>query len=395
MRKLCLAAGAAAMALQPLAAAASDTAVADAVTASDPLPELYQPQDDLERGLWLRMDEAERGLKSSRQVIHDPELNAYVRSVLCKMVGEGECRNIRLYISHTPHFNATMAPNGVMQVWSGLLLRTQNEAQLATVLAHEYAHFRERHGVKLFREAQEKSNAAAWLAFTGIGLIASIAIAGSIFKFSREQEQEADLGGLALLAGAGYDTSEAAVLWQQLIDEEDATRLARGKKKKNRAKAGMFDTHPANQQRIDYLREAANGTPGTAGQTGLSDYQQAMRNWWPVFLDDQLKMNDDGASTYLLDSMVKANGSTPWLEFGRGELARRHGTPEALETAVAHYSAAIAAGGDLPELWRGRGLALNKLGRSAAARADLEEYLVRAPEAADHAMISMISGGIQ
>ncbi|QYJ07977.1 M48 family metallopeptidase [Qipengyuania flava] len=395
MRKLCLAAGAAAMALQPLAAAASDTAVADAVAAADPLPELYQPQDDLERGLWLRMDEYERDLKSSRQVIHDPELNAYVRSVLCKMVGEAECQNIRLYISHTPHFNATMAPNGVMQVWSGLLLRTQNEAQLATVLAHEYAHFRQRHGVKLFREAKEKSNTAAWLAFTGIGLIASIAIAGSIFKFSREQEQEADLGGLALLDAAGYDTSEAAVLWQQLINEEDATRLARGKKKKRKAKAGMFDTHPANQQRIDYLREAAAGTPGTPGQTGLAEYQRAMRNWWPVFLDDQLKMNDDGASTYLLDSMINANGSTPWLEFGRGELARRKGTPEALEAAVSHYSAAIAAGGDLPELWRGRGLALKKLGQPAAAKADLEEYLVRAPEAADHAMISMISGGIQ
>ena len=396
MHKLFLMAGAAAMAVQPLAAAATeDAAVQVALEQPQALPELYQPQDELERGLWLRMDEYERDLKSSRQIIQDEELNAYVRSILCKLVGEGECGNIRLYISHTPHFNATMAPNGVMQVWSGLLLRTQNEAQLAAVLGHEYAHFKERHGVKLFRKAKEKSNAAAWLAFTGIGLIASLAIAGSLFKFSREQEQEADIGGLALLDGAGYDTGEAAVMWQQLIDEENATRVSRGKKKKNKTKAGMFDTHPANQQRIDYLREASAGTPGVVGQTGLGDYQQAMRSWWPVFLDDQLKMNDDGASEYLLDALIKANGATPWLSYGRAELLRRKGTPADLEAAEAYYTQAIAGGADLPELWRGRGLVHRKLGNAAAAKADLDEYLVRAPEAADHAMISMISGGIK
>ena len=396
MRKLFLIAGTAAMAVQPLAAAATeDAAVAVAVEQPAALPELYRPQDELERGLWLRMDEYERDLLSSRQIIQDEKLNAYVRSVLCNLVGEGECRNIRLYLSHTPHFNASMAPNGVMQVWSGLLLRTQNEAQLAAVLGHEYAHFKERHSVKLFRDAKKKSNAAAWLAMTGIGLIASFAIAGSLFRFSREQEQEADVGGLALLDAAGYDTREASVLWQQMIDEENATRVARGKKKKNKTKAGMFDSHPASQERIDYLREAATGRPGVPGQSGQAEFQAAMRSWWPVFLDDQLKMNDDGASEYLLDAMLKANGATPWLNYGRAELLRRNGEPEDLAAAVEHYTQAIEGGGDLPELWRGRGLVHKKLGNAAAAKADLEEYLVRAPEASDHAMISMISGGIQ
>ncbi|MDG6077985.1 peptidase M48 [Erythrobacter litoralis] len=375
--------------LQPVGHAAARASWAE-------MPESYQPEDDLERGLWLQMDEYERGLKSSRTVIHDEALNAYVRSVLCKTVGEAECAPIRLYVTHTPHFNASMAPNGIMQIWSGLLLRTQNEAQLAAVLGHEFAHFEDRHSVKLFRDAKSKSNAASWLAFTGIGLIASIGLLGSIFKFSRDQERLADKGGLQMMARAGYDTREAAVLWEQILDEGDATRVGRGKKVKKRStKSGLFASHPASAERVAYLREQSLEQPGTPHQNGADAFKVAMRAWWPVFLDDQLKMNDDGASEFLLDSMAKANGWTPWLNYGRAELQRRKGTPADLELAVRYYSEAIADGGDLPELWRGRGLALRKLDRDGEAAGDLRRYLMQAPDAADHAMITMILGGIE
>ena len=360
---------------------------------SEPLPPLYQPQDELERGLWMQMDEYERDLRSSQQIIDDPELNAYVRSVLCRTVGEAECRNVRLYLMHTPHFNATMAPNGVMQIWSGLLLRTQNEAQLAAVLGHEYGHFENRHSVQLFRSAKNKSNAASWLALTGIGLIAAIPLASSLFSFNREMEREADLEGLKMMAAAGYDTSEAAVIWEQLNDELDATRVGRGKKKKKRkTKSGMFATHPPSPQRVEYLREASRETPGTPGVSGRADYEAAMAEHWPVFVDDQLKMNDFGASAFLLDSMAKAQGWTPWLNYARAELYRRRAGSGDLERAVRHYGEGIDAGGELPELWRGRGLALKKLDRDEEARADLTEYLKRAPDASDRGMMEMIAG---
>lgn len=390
--------GTAALALQPITASAASAvqepkAAPDPAVAGEAKPALYEPQDDLERGLWLQMDEYERDLKSSQQVIHDEALNSYVRGVLCKVVGD-ECGNIRLYIMRTPHFNASMAPNGVMQIWSGLLLRIQNEAQLAAVLGHEYAHFRERHSVQLFRKAKEKSNAAAWLAFTGIGLIASIVLVGSIFKFSREQEQEADLESLKYISAAGYDPGQAAVIWEQLLDEDDATREARGRKKQKRnKKAGLFAAHPPSMERVTYLREQVGASRYRPGTIGDLAYQQAMQGWWPVFLDDQLKMNDSGGSLFLLDAMTKANGATPWLTYARAELLRSRGGEGDFEAALDHYSEAMAKGGTLPELWRGRGLVLRKLGRKDEAKADLEEYLSRAPDAPDRAMIAMISGG--
>jgi len=359
----------------------------------DSLPPLYQPQDKLERGLWMQMDEYERDLKVSPLIIRDQAINDYVRGVLCRVTGEAECRNIRLYIIRTPYFNASMAPNGVMQVWSGLMLRTQNEAQLASVLAHEYTHFSNRHSVKLFRDAKSKSNAAAWLAFTGIGLIASIGLASALFKFSREMEKEADIGGVALMAQGGYDTSEAAVIWEQLRAEMDATAEARGRKSRKDKNGGLFATHPPSAERVAYLKEEAIAHPGVPGANGLAEYRAAMSQYWPIFVDDQLKMNDFGASEYLLASIASGSGWTSWLNYARGELYRRRGAEGDFQMADEFYSDAIMRGGDLPELWRGRGLVRLKLCKAVAGKADLAEYLQRAPEASDRAMIELMSRG--
>lgn len=353
----------------------------------------YQPSDDLERGLWHQMAEAERSLKISKQVIRDPELNAYLREVLCRTVGP-ECANIRLYVLRSPYFNATMAPNGVMTVWSGLLLRAQNEAQLAAVLGHEFAHFKRRHSLQLFREAKEKSNAAAFLAFTGVGILFSIGMLESLFAFSRDMEEEADRDGLKLVINAGYDPAQVPLIWEQMLDERDATLVARGRDKdKRKAKAGMFETHPPSQARVDYLRAAITGqTISPTAENGLERYRARLAAWWPQFLDDQLKLNDDGGSLFLIDSIDKANGWTPWTGFARAEFHRRRGAPGDAEAAVGFYSDAIGRGGDLPELWRGRGYALRKAGRAEEARADFLEYLGRVPDAPDRAMVSTLAG---
>lgn len=379
---------AAVMAVEPaLAQAMQAPGVAPSVTHV-----AYQPQDRDERGLWMQVDEAERQLKISPLVIRDPALNAYVRSVLCRTVGDERCGEVRLYITRAPHFNAAMAPNGMMQVWSGLLLRTQNEAQLAAVLSHEYAHFANRHSLRLFREAKSKSASAAWLAFTGIGLIASFGIWADLFRYSREMEHEADVAGLGWMARAGYDTREAASVWEQLRAEMDATAAARNVKSRKDKDTGLFASHPPSAERIAYLRQEAQAEPGVLGQTGADRYRAALGLLWPTFVDDQLKMNDFGASDYLLTSLA-GNGWTPWLLYARGELYRRRAGGGDLDKANSYYSDAMAGGGELPELWRGRGLGRLKQGEVEAGRADLREYLRRAPQALDRSMIAMMAGG--
>ena len=363
-----------------------------ALAQDDPNFQLYQPQDADERGLWMEMNEAERDLKGSPAVIRDPELNAYVHDVLCRTTGQDECRNVRLYLVRTPYFNASMAPNGVMEVWSGLLLRVENEAQLSAILGHEYTHFKNRHTVQLFREAKEKSNAAAWLSFTGLGLITSLVLMGQLYKFSRDMEREADLGGLDLMAKAGYDTREAAVIWEHLRAEMDATALERKTKSRKDKDGGIFGTHPPSKERVDNLTQAALAEPGVPGATGEKEFRAAMARLWPDFVDDQLKMNDFGASDFLLTSLG-GDGWTPELLYARGELYRRKGTADSMAQAAGFYSEAIDGGGTIAELWRGRGLTRLKLGQDANGKADLKEYVARSPKAGDAAMMTMLSGG--
>jgi len=378
------------LALAPPAFAAP--AQTPAAVGEDDDAALYRPADEDERGLWLQMDDYERDRKNSPLVVQDEELNDYVRGVLCRTVGQAKCRNVRLYIIRTPYFNASMAPNGMMEVWSGLLLRMENEAQLATVLGHEYSHFEQRHSLRLFREAKEKSNAASWISFIPFGFLAGLGLIGSIYKFSREMEHDADMGGLDFVARAGYDTRECAVIWERLREEMDATAQARDTKSRKDKDGGLFASHPPSRERVEDLRKAAAANPGTPGNDGAARYRAALAHIWPEFVDDQLKMNDFGASDFLLQNLGR-DGWTPELLYARGELYRRQGTPDALEKAAGFYSEAIEGGAQIAAAWRGRGLTRLKLGQAEAGRADLGEYLRRAPDAADRAMMAMMAGG--
>ena len=203
------------LALQPLAAQdADDPEIVEAGEVDDtPLPSAhgYEPQDDLEKGLWYEMDEAEKRLKESRFLIEDPELNDYVRSVLCKTVGEERCQATRLYLVRTPQFNASMAPNGAMLVYSGLLLRMRDEAQLAAVLGHEFTHFEKQHSLRIFRSIRSKTDIMSWLSVLPVRLpyaasmVSQYALIGSVYSFNREMEREADAGSIDELVSAGYD----------------------------------------------------------------------------------------------------------------------------------------------------------------------------------------------
>jgi hypothetical protein len=193
------------------------------------------------------------------------------------------------------------------------------------------------------------------------------------------------------MVAAGYDSRDAAVIWERLRAEMDATAEARHRRSRKDSDRGIFETHPPTAERVQYLTDAAKAQPGVPGATGAAAYAQAMAALWPDFIDDQLKMNDFGASDYLIGSMAGA-GWTPPLLYARGELYRRHGAAGDFEKAIGFYTSGIDEGGTMPELWRGRGLANLKVGRPDAAKTDLQEYLRRAPGASDKAMIAMMAG---
>lgn len=358
----------------------------------------YLPQDADERGLWMQVDEYERQMRTSNFVMRDAALNAYVRRVFCKTVGEAECRDIRIYIVRTPYFNASMAPNGMMQIWSGLFLRARNEAQLAAVLGHEYVHYRARHSVKGFRDAKAKTNAMAWLSAIPVGGLvvagaitaAQLTMMGSLFANSREMEREADSGSLPLLARAGYDPHAASQIWAQIRAEDEATAVER--KRKRRREGGMLATHPTSLERQgDLDKQAAMLMTASTIAENAAEYRAALAPWWADIVDDQIKLNDFGA-TELLIGQLAATGWTGELLYARGELYRSRGKPEDFRAAAGFYRDAVAKGGAPVEAWRGLGLALLRSGDTAGGQAALKEYLVKKPEAKDKAIMAMMAG---
>ncbi len=383
--------------LLPLLLAAASLVAAVPAPVTDPA---YQPQDKDERGLWMQMEEEERRLQTSEFVMRDPGLNAYVRDVFCRTVGQAQCKSVRIYIVQTPYFNASMAPNGLMLVWSGLFLRMRNEAQMAAVLGHEYTHFRNRHSLRLFRDVKKKSDAFSLLIVPAAifgGYLGATALQtgmiGSIYGFSRDMEREADTGSIAMLSTAGYDPHMASKVWEQLRAEQDATAAARGNHSRKDRNGGMFATHPPTSERMAELRAQADKSSGALNSKVNRDaYLKALSPFWAQLVDDQIKLNDLGATDYLLNSLAEEGWTGPLL-YARGELYRARGKLDDLKAASSFYKQALAAGGAPVETQRGLGLSLLRSGDQAGGQAALRAYLAARPDAPDKAIMASLAGG--
>lgn len=348
----------------------------------------YQPKDPLEKGLWLEMDEQERQMRGSKFLINDPELNGYLRSVLCRAVGPAKCGSIRIYLVRTPQFNAAMAPNGMLIVWSGLLLRVRNEAELATVLAHEFAHFEKQHSLQSFRDIRAKTDAMTWLSFVPGGMLAQIGLIGSVFRFNREMERQADMAALDYLSANGYDPMAAAAIWEQLRGEADAKAKAEKTVSTEDSASDFFSSHPNTKERMEYLRTAAEKKP-SGGDKGSDRFHAAIAPWWPALIEDQVKLGDFAATEYLLESLAR-NDWTADLLYARAELYRARGKKGDFEAAEKFYRQATEKDATLAESWRGLGLVLFRLGKPDEGRPMLRRYLAIRPDARDRAIIGQM-----
>ncbi len=370
--------------------------------AEPPLPPpyagAYQPQGVDEQGLWREMDEEERRFAQSDMIIRDPTLQAYVTKVLCDTVGQDRCDATRIYIVRVPMFNASMSPNGLIQVYSGLLLRVHSEAELGAVLGHEFGHFEARHSLERLKAQRSGGDVLAWA-----GVLASLApsydmlrtyrnlqltIIGSIYRFNRDQEREADGLGISYLNTSALRPQAAAQVWERLMAEFTADARAKGLKKPRFDRIPFYSTHPPEAERATTLALLARPEAATRDD-GAARYRAALAPWLPQLLDDQINLNDFGASEYIIQSLAESGWTAP-LWHARGELYRLRGAPRDLVHAAQFYDEAIALDPAHPEAHRGLGLALLKTGQAAAGQKALLRYLELKPDAADAKLIGMM-----
>ena len=362
----------------------------------------FKPTDRDEMGLWKEMERAEEEIAGSNLVIEDPRLAGYLKNVI-GTVGGPAAQDFRIYLVRIPDFNAMMFPSGFAVVFSGLLLRMRNEAQLAGVIAHESGHFLRRHMIRSWRDERRKTDLLAigsmlaGIGGAGAGVylgdyvqLAQLGTLLSLFQYSRGMEAEADAMGAKLMEQNNYPPVEMSNIWQQLIGEENASARYRGK---HRHKGGLFDTHPSSDARMADLRADALEltVPGKVYDARRERYLSTIAEIRPTLLDDQVKLNDPGASQYLIDTLA-LDGWNGLLRFYEGEVWRLRNRPGDDIRADQSYAAAVVYPDAPADAWRWHGISLMKQGRSAEAKAAFTRYLTMKPDAPDAAWVRQMMG---
>lgn len=374
-------------ALCALAALAVARAAAQTTPEGFLVPGYRPPTASDEGGLWGLMDRVERDLKTSRFVVRDPPLNAYVRDVVCRL-GKDHCPDLRIYIVRTAQFNASMAPNGMMQVWTGLLLRCVDEAQLAAILGHEMGHYLRRHSLEHYRDVRDKSSVAAFL---GLGLaaagagwaggVANAALLASIFAFNRDQEREADKIGLDLMTRAGYAPIAASEVWEQLLAEIKAGTV-------ERSQNVLFATHPEPEERLGTLRESAARMPGE--ERGIERYRAGLAGVREQIVRDELSLRQYGRSEVVFDRLLAQAPGDGLLWYGKGEVFRLRNEAGDLSRALEAYGRALETPAPPPEAHRSIVMVELKQGNKDRARAAYDAYLKARPDAPDAGALRML-----
>jgi len=336
--------------------------------------------DSEEGGLWSLMDREEAKLRRSPLAIHNAALDKYLTELTCKL-SDGHCSEIRVHVMRTPEFNASMAPNGMMLVWSGLLLRVENEAQLAAIIGHEMGHFLERHQLEQLRDAKDKAVLAQVVGLVGgvAGAVGRIGILATQFAFSREHETRADRAGMRLMKQAGYDGRQAAQVWENLLGE---LKITGGENVGERS--AMFATHPpAGNRRNDLLQLAGDG----GGMTGEAEYQRVIAPLRFGWLQDEIKRGQYEESLVLFDRMLTAKPSDAEVLYARGEIYRLRGDKGDLPRALEDLTHAASAAKPPAETFRSLGLVQKQLGNAPAAARAIDRYLALAPDAPDAGLL--------
>jgi predicted Zn-dependent protease len=192
--------------------------------------------------------QAYQQIRQEEKISQDAELNRRVQEIgrqIAAVSGQPDW-DWQFTVFDNPEPNAFALPGGKVGVYTGLFKVARNDAQLATVMAHEVAHAIARHGAERMSQGLLTQLGTAALGVAAgpayADLAAQAATLGVILPYSRTQESEADEIGLMLMAEARYDPREAIKLWQNF-------EALGGQRPPE-----FLSTHPAEGTRIERLQ---------------------------------------------------------------------------------------------------------------------------------------------
>ncbi len=212
-----------------------------------------------------------RNLRGALNIINDPEIESYITSLGERLTTNSNSQQrFNFFVIHDPTINAFAGPGGHIGINTGLIMTSESESELASVMAHEVAHVTQRHLARAF-EAATRSNLPTTAAIIAAIILASqgsdlgeaalaTALATSTQKrinFTRQNEKEADRIGMALLASSKFDPQGMPSFFE---------RLYRRNKGSDTLNIEYLRTHPLTLSRVSDSRNRAVQYPTPAAK---------------------------------------------------------------------------------------------------------------------------------
>ena len=208
-----------------------------------------------------------RSLHSQVSINQDAEIQQYIQTIGEKLAVNSDTPGnpFHFFVVMEKDINAFAGPGGYIGVNSGLILTTEAESELASVMAHEIAHVTQRHLYRAYEASSRLSipTAAATLAAIllgtqspALGQAAIVAIqAGNVqfqIDFTRENEAEADRVGMQTLASSQFDPRSMPTFFE---------RLQQSSRYYGQNIPEFLRTHPVTASRISDTRGRAETYP--------------------------------------------------------------------------------------------------------------------------------------
>jgi predicted Zn-dependent protease len=203
----------------------------------------------LEKEIGLGKQLAQEVERSSK-MIDDPVVTEYVNRVGQNLVRNSDAKvPFTIKVIDSDEVNAFALPGGFFYVNSGLILRAQEESELAGVMAHEISHVTARHGTCQATKGELMQLASIpamiFIPYTWAGYAMyqglNMAIPLTFLKFSRDAEREADFLGIQYMYKAGYDPNSYVTFFERIQADE---------KRRPGTIPKVFSTHPPTPERI-------------------------------------------------------------------------------------------------------------------------------------------------
>lgn len=379
----------------------------------------FEPLPD-EVEIWEEARAEEETLLENVRLYEDPLLESYLEEIVARLNPPGMADNPALRyevrVIEDPTLNAFAYPHGSIYVHTGLLARMENEDQIATVLGHEMTHVENRHMLRHRRSARNKAiglsvaavaasviaagveadayGAGRWAKAAAvdvvsdlmIGLGLQLAFLAAVNGYGRELEWEADEGGFAKVAAAGYDLDQAPKVYEALLADHGEPR---------KAEAFFFGSHPRLTERIENTKKylAAHPAPEPAAARASTD-ESFSRRIRPVVRDDARLNIAMGRLKIAEGQLQKAQGwmpEDPETRYLKGRLrlaqADAEKDPESQRRlrgeAADAFREAIELDGGRPDPHRELGLLLYQQEDFARSCLELRRYAELAPDAED------------